>query len=200
MVHSISLPGWPIRIKYSREQCNHLLIEVESAGGGSDADVSVLNSHNVEIHEVTMHLSVARRWVPATHGQDLQTLHRLQTEAKRNVNKRQKTKARRHEKVKEKSVISCLPVFILWLKGNQRTLFAAWQNVFRRCAINLLKLIALLFAFPSIWEGKNKQVIEYKPSTNLNPLRTSQSSCHWPPRSPSVKTLRNERELQSTPL
>ncbi len=67
----------------SLESSSHLLIEVESTGGGSDADVSVLNSHKVQIHEVSMHLPVARRRVPATHGQDLQALHRLQTEVKK---------------------------------------------------------------------------------------------------------------------
>ncbi len=66
----------------SLESSSHLLIEVESTGGGSDADVSVLNSHKVQIHEVSMHLPVARRRVPATHSQDLQALHRLQTEVK----------------------------------------------------------------------------------------------------------------------
>lgn len=95
MVHSITNHGmqaWPIRIKFSREQHSHLLIEVESAGGGSDADVSVLNSHNVQIHEVSMHLPVARRRVPATHGQDLQALHRLQTEVKSKWTSQNKSK------------------------------------------------------------------------------------------------------------
>lgn len=39
--------------------------------------MALLHSHNVQVHEVTMHLPVSRRRVPAAHSQDLQALHRL---------------------------------------------------------------------------------------------------------------------------
>lgn len=50
------------------------LVEVESARGGSDADVPLFYSHNVQVHEVSVHLPVARRRVPATHREDLEAL------------------------------------------------------------------------------------------------------------------------------
>lgn len=39
--------------------------------------MTLLHSHKVQVHEVTMHLPVSRRRVPAAHSQDLQALHRL---------------------------------------------------------------------------------------------------------------------------
>lgn len=39
--------------------------------------MAFLHSHDVQVHEVTMHLPVPRWRVPATHCQDLQALHRL---------------------------------------------------------------------------------------------------------------------------
>lgn len=92
-----------------------LLIEVESACGGSDADVSVLNSNDVQIHEVAMHLPVARRRVPATHGQNFQALHRLQMETE---TKAVKNKTKTSDVTAKSFINSHLPVFVLWLKGN----------------------------------------------------------------------------------
>lgn len=57
------------------------LVEVEATCRGGDTDVSLLNSHHIQVHEITVHLPVARRGVPATHSQDLQALHGLQREA-----------------------------------------------------------------------------------------------------------------------
>ena len=39
--------------------------------------MALLHSHNVQVHEVAVHLPVSRWRVPAAHGQDLQALHRL---------------------------------------------------------------------------------------------------------------------------
>lgn len=39
--------------------------------------MTLLHSHDVQVHEVTVHLPVSWWRVPATHGQDLQALHRL---------------------------------------------------------------------------------------------------------------------------
>ena len=55
----------------------HSLVEVEATGGGSDADIPLFYGHNGQIHEISMHLSVARRRVPATHSEDLQALQWL---------------------------------------------------------------------------------------------------------------------------
>ena len=59
------------------------LVEVEAACGGSEADVTLLHSHNVQVHEVTVHLPVSGRRVPAAHGQDLQALHGLMEESQK---------------------------------------------------------------------------------------------------------------------
>lgn len=53
------------------------LVEVEAACRGSDADMALLHSHNVQVHEVTVHLPVSRWRVPAAHGEDFQALHGL---------------------------------------------------------------------------------------------------------------------------
>lgn len=55
----------------------NVLVEVEAACRGSDADVALLHRHNEQVHEVAVHLPVAGRRVPAAHRQDLQALHRL---------------------------------------------------------------------------------------------------------------------------
>lgn len=68
-----------------REQsCNvNSLVEVEAPCGGGDADVALLHRHDVQVHEVAVHLPVPRRRVPAAHGQDLQALHGLVTTAQK---------------------------------------------------------------------------------------------------------------------
>lgn len=53
------------------------LVEVESTRGGSDADMSLLHSDDIQVHQVSVHLPVAGRRVPATHGQNLQALQWL---------------------------------------------------------------------------------------------------------------------------
>lgn len=55
----------------------HLLIQVEAPCGRSDTDLPVLSSNHKQVHEVPMHLSVPRRWVPAAHGEHFQTLQGL---------------------------------------------------------------------------------------------------------------------------
>lgn len=61
------------------------LIEVEASRWGRDADVALLHSHNVQVHEVAVHLPVSRRRVPAAHGQDLQALHGLSMESQKRM-------------------------------------------------------------------------------------------------------------------
>lgn len=68
-VGGVSNPSFPYEAWLRRPV---LLVEVESPGGGGDADVPLLHRHHVQVHEVTVHLPVPRRGVPATHGEDLQ--------------------------------------------------------------------------------------------------------------------------------
>lgn len=58
--------------------CLDLLIQVEAPSGRSDADLPVLCGDHKQVHEVSMHLAVPRRWVPAAHGEHFQTLQGLQ--------------------------------------------------------------------------------------------------------------------------
>lgn len=54
------------------------LVEVEPACGGSDADMPLFYSYNVQVHEVSVHLPVTGRRVPATHCEDFEALKWLQ--------------------------------------------------------------------------------------------------------------------------
>lgn len=50
----------------------HLLVKVEAAGGGRDVELFVLHSQDVQVHQVSVHLPVSWRGVPAAHAQHLQ--------------------------------------------------------------------------------------------------------------------------------
>lgn len=101
-----------------------------------------------------------------------------------------------------------LPVLVLWLKGYQRTLFTARENVLWGGAVNLLQLTALFLPLPTIC-SQNTNLISTASCRHrarsdkgavFSNIRGCCSNLKVPPRSPSVKILRKERELQSTPL
>lgn len=48
------------------------LVEEEASRAGSDVVVFVLQSDDVKVHQVSVHLAVAGRWVPAGSCQHLQ--------------------------------------------------------------------------------------------------------------------------------
>lgn len=62
---------------FLNKKCVYRLVEVESTCGSSDADVPLLYGHDAQVHEIAVHLPVARWGVPATHSEDLQALQRL---------------------------------------------------------------------------------------------------------------------------
>lgn len=93
---------------------------------------------------------------------------------------------------------SYLPVLVLWLERHQGALLAARQDVLWRGAVDLLQLGALLLSLATIWTHKDKAFVTLRWQWQCIGLVQVQSVV--PPRSPSVKILRKESELQSTPL
>lgn len=137
------------------------LVEVEAACRGSDADMALLHSHHVQVHEVTVHLPVSRWRVPAAHGQDLQALHRLLEVIKPLANGKNLTIQRETFSfplafpVNALQVFVCiyfshLPVLVLWLERHQGALFAAGQDVLWGGTVNLLQLVALFLPLTTI--------------------------------------------------
>lgn len=169
--------------------------------------MALLHRHYVQVHEVTVHLPVSRRRVPAAHSQDLQALHRLAEVWKKQVILLCNP-AKRHKWIDswynpQKCLKSCrsfyLPVLVLRLERHQGAIFASRQDVLWGCTVNLLQLVASFLTPTAVCRSaqreKHVSVSHFK---------------HWwgktsgvgavPPRSPSVKMLRKDRELQSTPL
>lgn len=68
-----------------------------------------------------------------------------------------------------------------------------------RGAVDLLQLSALLLSLATIWTHTRKPFIMLHAFENRQTVPGEVQSV-VPPRSPSVKMLRKERELQSTPL
>lgn len=98
----------------------------------------------------------------------------------------------------EKLLFFYLPVLVLRLKRHQGAIFASRQNVLWGCTVNLLQLVASLLTLTAVC--RSIQIENTLPSHILNTGEENIRRGAIPPRSPSVKMLRKDRELQSTPL
>lgn len=166
------------------------LVEVEAACRGSEADMALLHSHNVQVHEVAVHLPVSRWRVPAAHGQDLQALHGLLWGMTMLNNWSLIWFCIHFPKA---IAASHLPVLILWLEGHQGALFAAGQDMLWGGAVDLLQLVALFLPLAticshiktskvnSLWPTCMSQHSRIKHFTLKFMLQMVEHGCTWRP-------------------
>lgn len=98
----------------------------------------------------------------------------------------------------EKLLFFYLPVLVLRLERHQGAIFASRQDVLRGCTVNLLQLVASLLTLAAVCRSTTKR--KHVRLTFQTLVRKTSGVGAIPPRSPSVKMLRKDRELQSTPL
>lgn len=169
--------------------------------------MALLHSHNVQVHEVTVHLPVPRRRVPATHSQDLQALHRLVEALEKKVTLFFISTKDTHEStviadlipknvVKDAVPLPSSPCSVAGEAPGGDLCFQAG------CALGAYSQSARAHCLFS-YAYRYLQLHTKRKCVSVSHVNTDEENIARgavPPRSPSVKILRNDSELQSTPL